>query len=150
MQIDEFKRIIGLAVAAEVEAYDFYTAAAAKTKDSNLGSIFQELAGEEKKHRELLEQLTIEVKPASLEPVEDYRVAESVDKPQLSVSMRPADAMALAMKNEQEAMAQYTALAKVSADPAQRALFESLARMEQGHKVRLEGLYTQMAHVEVW
>ena len=150
MQIDAFKKIIALAVKNEVEAYDFYTAAAAKMKDSNLKSVFQDLASEEKQHQEFLEKLTIQVKPASLEPVQDYRVAESVDKPSLSVSMKPADAMALAMKNEAEAMAMYTELARVSADQEQKALFESLARMEQGHKVKLEGIYTDMAYVEAW
>lgn len=150
MQIDEFKKIIALAVTAEVEAYEFYTAAAAKMKDPTLRSIFQELAAEEQQHQELLEKLTIEVQPASLAPVGDYRIAESVARPRLSVSMQPAEAIALAMKNEQEAMWMYTELAKVSADPGQRAMFESLARMEQGHKVKLEGLYTDMAYVEAW
>jgi len=29
-------------------------------------------------------------------------------------------------------------------------MFDSLARMEKGHKVKLEGLYSDMAYPEVW
>ena len=150
MKIDEFKKIIALAVKSEIEAFDFYTAAAAKVTDANLKSIFQDLAREEKGHREYLEKLTTQVQPGSLDGAQDYRIAESVSKPKLSVTMKPADAMALAMKNEEEAMAMYTELAKVSKDNDQKAMFESLARMEQGHKTRLEDIYTNMAFVEAW
>jgi rubrerythrin len=41
----------------------------------------------------------------------DYKVAETVDEPELSMDMKPADAFALAMKKEEEAMKQYTEMA---------------------------------------
>jgi len=53
-------------------------------------------------------------------------------------------------KNEEEAMQMYSELAKASSDKEQKEMFDSLARMEQGHKVKLEGLYADMAYPEVW
>jgi rubrerythrin len=64
--------------------------------------------------------------------------------------MKPADAIALAMKQEEEAMHMYAELAKCSADKEQKEMFGELSRMEKGHKVKLEGMYTNMAFPEVW
>jgi rubrerythrin len=150
MKADEYKKIISMAVEDEIEAYDFYTAVSEKLEDSNLKAIFQALADEEKKHRNFLQGLLSQAKPLAFDETKDYKISETVAKPKLSMSMKPADAIALAMKNEEEAMNMYADLAKFSIDKDQKAMFESLARMEQGHKVKLEGMYTNMAFPEVW
>ena len=150
MKAEQYKKVIAMAVDNEIEAYDFYTAAGEKVKDANLKSIFKELAEEEKKHRNFLQGLLTQVKPMHFAEAQDYKIAESVDKPKLSISMKPADAIALAMKQEEEAMHMYAELAKCSADKEQKEMFESLSRMEKGHKVKLEGMYTNMAFPEVW
>jgi rubrerythrin len=64
--------------------------------------------------------------------------------------MKPADAIALAVKNVQEAMDMYTKMADCSTDAEQKKMFQSLANMEQGHKVKLEDTFTNMAFPEVW
>jgi rubrerythrin len=150
MKVEEYKKVIAMAVENEIEAYEFYAAVGEKVKDANLKSIFKDLADEEKGHRNFLQGLLSQAKPMSFNEAQDYKVSETVDKPKLSMSMKPADAIALAMKNEEEAMNMYTELAKCSADKGQKDLFESLARMEKGHKVKLEGMYTNMAFTEVW
>ena len=150
MQLEQFKKIIGTAIKAEVEAFEFYSAAAAKVEGASLKAIFNELAAEERQHKAFLEKLLTQVKPASLDAKQDYKVSESVEKPQLSVRMKPVDAIALAMKNEDEAMRMYTELAKASVERDQKDMFVSLAQMEQGHKIRLEAMYTDMAFVEAW
>ena len=150
MKLEEFKKIIGMAIKAEVEAYEFYAAAAAKVEGASLKAIFNELAAEEKQHKAFLEKLLTQVKPASLDAKQDYKISESVEKPTLSVRMKPVDAIALAMKNEEEAMRMYTELAKASVERDQKDMFVSLAQMEQGHKIRLEAMYTDMAFVEAW
>jgi rubrerythrin len=150
MKADEYKNIIQMAVENEIEAYDFYTAVGERVKDPNLKPIFKALADEEKKHRNFLQGLLSQAKPMSFDETKDYKVSETVDKPKLSVSMKPADAIALAMKNEEEAMNMYADLAKFSLDKDQKDMFESLSRMEQGHKVKLEGMYTNIAFPEVW
>jgi len=150
MEAEEYRKIITTAVENENEAYDFYKAAGKKVKDANLKNIFNELADEEKDHKEFLQGLLTKPKPIKFDKVLDYKISETVEKPILSINMKPADAIALAMKNEEEAMQMYTELAKASADREHRELFESLARMEEGHKVRLEAIYTDMAYPEEW
>lgn len=150
MNAEDYKKVITMAVENEIEAYDFYKAAGEKVKDANLKTIFKDLAEEEKKHKEFLQGLLTQAKPMKFDEGKDYKISESVDKPKLSISMSPADAIGLAMKNEEEAMQMYSELAKASADKEQKEMFDSLARMEQGHKVKLEGLYTDMAYPEVW
>jgi len=80
----------------------------------------------------------------------DYKVSQTVEKPKLSLQMKPADAIALAMKEEEEAMEMYQALAASSKDSEQQDMFKALAQMEKNHKVRLEDMYTTMAFPEAW
>ncbi len=150
MTVEEFKKIIAGAVQAEIEAYEFYAGVAQKVQDNNMKSIFQELAGEEKQHRTFLEGVLSGAKPMSINESKDYGVSATFDKPKLSLTMKPVDAIALAVKNEEEAMDMYSRLAGVSGDKEQKELFESLARMEKGHKARLEDMYTNMAFPEAW
>jgi len=150
MNVEEYKKVISMAVGNEIEAYDFYTAAGEKVENAGLKSIFKDLAAEEKKHQDFLQGLLTQAKPMKFDENEDYKIAESVEAPKLSITMKPADAIALAMKKEEEAMAMYAELAKASADKDQKEMFEALSRMEQGHKVKLEGVYSEMAYVEVW
>lgn len=150
MSIEEYQRIITSAIGDEIEAYQFYTDVAEKVQDSNMRYIFTSLADEEKKHREFLEGVLSGGKPLNIDESKDYRIAATVDKPKLSMDMKPADAIALAMKKEEEAMDTYAKLTEICIDEEQKELFGSLARMEQGHKVRLEEIYTNMAFTEVW
>ncbi|MHC1727113.1 MAG: ferritin family protein [Syntrophobacteraceae bacterium] len=150
MTIEEYKKILKMAIGNEIVAYDFYNGVCEKTKDNNLKTIFAELAAEEKKHKALLEGYLTGAKPLQFAAVSDYKVSETVDKPQLSISMKPADAIALAMKEEEEAMLMYQSLANSSANAEQKEMFASLAKMEKGHKAKLEETFTTMAFPEVW
>ncbi|SPD75872.1 Rubrerythrin [uncultured Desulfobacterium sp.] len=150
MKTEEYNKIISFAVEKEIESYDFYQGVCDKTADSNLKAIFRELADEEKKHRHLLEGLLSRPKDFHFNESADYKVSETVDRPKLSLTMKPADAIGLAMKNEEDAMRLYAELANASSDSEQKEMFLSLSRMEQGHKTKLEDLYTNMAFPEVW
>jgi len=149
MKTDEYKKIIKFA-ANEIEAYDFYKGVSEKVKDASLKKIFAELAEEEAGHRKLLEGLASGKGQMHFDESKDYKVAESINKPKLSMSMKPADAIALAVKNEQEAMEMYKEMASCSTDAGQKKMFQSLANMEQGHKVKLEDTFTNMAFPEAW
>ncbi len=150
MKTDEYKKIIEFAVDNEIEAYDFYKGVSDKVKDAGLKKIFTELADEEAGHRKLLEGLASGKGQMHFDESKDYKVAETINKPKLSLSMKPADAIALAVKNEQEAMEMYKKMADCSTDANQKKMFQSLANMEQGHKVKLEDTFTNMAFPEVW
>ena len=102
-----------MAIKSEIEAYEFYAGVAERVQDSNLKSIFDGLANEEKGHKDFLESVLSGTKPLSIDETKDYKVSAMVDKPKLSVDMKPVDAVALAMKNEEEAMNTYTELAQI-------------------------------------
>jgi rubrerythrin len=146
----DYKEILTFAVGNEIEAYEFYLGVSSKIKDANISAIFKELAEEEKKHRSFLEGLLSSGQPLQFEELSDYRVSETIDRPKLSLEMKPADAIALAIKNEEDAMKMYADLAKSANQSDQKKMFESLSKMEQGHKVKLEELYSSMAFPEVW
>lgn len=150
MTIEEYRKIISMAVGNEVAAYEFYRKVSDTTKDAALKKIFSEMAEEEKKHQQFLEGFLTKQRPMHFADVTDYKVSETVDKPKLSITMKPSDAIALAMKEEEEAMLMYQSLADCSSSPDQKEMFIGLSKMEKGHKAKLENMYTSMAFPEAW
>ncbi len=151
MKADDAKKIITTAIDKEVEAYTFYRSVADKVKDPALKSLFSELAGEEKKHREFLQgMLTKDIATMHFDPSHDYKVADALPAPALTIGMKPLDGIIISIQRELEAMQMYTQLASLSKDTETQLLFTQLANMERGHKARLEDIYTNMAFPEVW
>ncbi|MFA5268600.1 MAG: ferritin family protein [Methanoregula sp.] len=151
MKTEEVKKVISTAIDREVEAYTFYRSIADKVKDKSLKALFDELAGEEKKHREFLQGfLTKDASKMKFAAGHDYKVGDALPSPMLSADLKPLDGLVLAIKKELEAMQMYTQLAKAAADTETQLLFSQLANMERSHKARLEDLYTEMAFPETW
>lgn len=151
MNASDYKKTLAMAVNNEVEAYEFYKSAAKKSVNVNLKSIFTELADEELKHKKLLEMfLNDQVKVMKFNETPDYKISETVELPKLTAAMSFVDGIALAMKKEEEAMVSYNKFAAASVDQEQKDTFLQLAKMEQGHKAKLEALYTDTAYAEVW
>jgi len=151
MKPEDAKKIIGTAIDREIEAYTFYRGIADKAKDPTMKSLFSELAGEEKQHRELLQgMLTKDISKMKFDPSHDYKVVDEMPTPALKVGMKPLEGLVIAIKKELEAMQMYSQLAKLSTDNETQLLFSQLANMERGHKARLEDIYTNMAFPEVW
>ena len=151
MKPEDAKKILSLAIDREVEAYTFYRTIADKVKDKALKSLFDELAGDEKKHREFLQAfLTKDVSKMKFSIGHDYKVGDALPSPPLTVDLKPLDGLVLAIKKELEAMQMYTQFAKAAADTETQLLFSQLANMERGHKARLEDIYTNMAFPEAW
>jgi rubrerythrin len=146
-----YQSILDMAIQAEIEANLFYHQVAEKVKDAYLHEMFLRFAREELKHRTILEGFRNNEKAAlSFARVQDFQIAETVDEPSLSIEMKPADAIALAMKKEQAAMQQYTRLAKASTDAEQAKIFLELAEMERDHKANLEAAFVDIGYPEVW
>ncbi len=146
-----YEDILRMAVKNEIEAYEFYKDAAKRAYDSKISSIFKELANEELKHRVILEDF-IDNKSAELvfDETQDYKISESVEARPLSTDLEFKDAITLAMKKEEAAMNMYQQFADASQDTEQKETFLELVKMERGHKSRLEEIYTNAAHSEVW
>lgn len=151
MKPEEYKNIISVAIDREVEAYTFYRNISDKVKDATLKKIFNELAGEETKHREFLQGLLGKgTAGMHFDAAKDYKIADGLPTPKLSGDMKPLEGIIIAIKKELEAMQMYTQLANMSTDAGQKNMFTELASMERGHKARLEDMYTNMAFPESW
>ncbi|WP_319405633.1 ferritin family protein [uncultured Desulfosarcina sp.] len=151
MNLSEYKEIIKQAIANEVEARKFYDDAANTLKDPYLKKLFASLAEEEKKHRDILTKIyTSGTMDRYFSESRDYKVAETVDEPELSMEMKPADAFALAMKKEEAAMKQYTEMAAMCDDDGKRQVFLDLAAMERDHKLKMESAFIDIGYPEVW
>lgn len=151
MKTNDFISIIQFAIENEVEAYEFYNDASGLVKDPFLKETFENLAKEELEHKKFLSDfLAGDRKEFKLDEFNDYKIAETIDKPRLSVNMNFSDAISLAIKNEQEAMDMYKSLAEANLDPEIKSLFLKLMTMEQMHKARLEEIFVNVAFGEVW
>ncbi len=146
-----YEDILKRAIQGEIEAAEFYANVAEQSENTYIKDLFRSFSEEEKKHRQILEGFRQDPSAAvAFEKVPDFHVSETVDVPPLSMEMKPADAIALAMKKEEAAMQQYTALADVCSDPDRKKLFLELAAMERGHKAKMESAFVDIGFPEIW
>lgn len=142
---------IEMAIESEIEAFAFYKGVAEQVADNDLKELFDQFAKEENKHKDMLEDAlangTFDRLPKENR---DYKVAEAIDLPKLSIDMKPKDAIALAMKKEEAAMKHYTQLADLSIDEDLKNLFTNLASMEREHKFNLEKVFVERGYPEKW
>ena len=151
MTPEEYRNIISEAINNEVEAYTFYQTVSEKVTDANLKTLFGELAGEEKGHREYLQKLlSRDITSLGFSTTKDYKVGDSLPTPPLTPDLKPVDGLVVAIKKELAAMQMYTQLANASDDAEIKQLFTELATMERGHKTRLEDIYVNTAFAEAW
>lgn len=151
MDEKEFRGAVEMAIESEIEAYEFYTNVARQVSEEDMKEMFNHFAEEEKKHKSRLEEVLVKGSFA-LVPKEtrDYKVAESVELPKLTMDMKPEDAITLAMKKEEAAMKHYSDLAGVTADEGLKRLFTDLAGMEREHKFKLEKIFVERKYPESW
>ena len=152
MTEEQFNRIIELGINREEEAHGFYNYAASRVDNKVIKQIFKELAEDELGHRELLLRFKADPKlPGKLiAPDVDYFLAEETELPDLSENMKPADALALAMKKEEQAVEFYRKLADQTEDTEMKKLCLDIAKMELNHKHKLEDAYTDVAYIEAF
>ncbi len=151
MKTEDFRQIISQAIEGEIEAYNYYRTVSEKVEEATLKNIFGDLARDELQHRAFLQGI-IKKGPDSLqvEEAQDYKIADTLATPPLSMDLKPIDGITLAIRKELDAMQMYSQLANVAGDPDEKKTFLELAKMERGHKARLEDIYTTMAFPEVW
>lgn len=151
MDLEAYQKIISFAIECEVEAESFYESIAEKLTNPTLKELFGQFAREEKGHQAILKE--IYNKPDNykiFDGSKDYKVAETMEFPTLSDTMKPSDAFAIAMKSEEMAVMRYNILADGCSDPAQKQVFDNLAAMEKEHKHKMEQAFVNTAYPEVW
>ena len=152
MNNHEFESVFSIATQRELEANSFYTRVAGSAKDPEVVNVFKQLAEEEMGHFELLERYRVDPTiPMKLSaPPQDYKLAEATELPPFSDEMKPIDAIALAMKKEQQAVEFYRGLSVGATDTALKMIFENLANMELVHKQRLENAFADVGYPEAF
>ena len=151
MKHRQYQEILNLAIENEIEAAQFYSSVAERTTNEFLKNLFSAFSKEEEKHRTILEGFRNDSSMAmNFEKVADFGVSETVPEPTLSMDMKPADAIALAMKKEEAAMRQYSQMAEACDDSGQKEIFLELAAMEREHKAKMESAFVDIGYPEVW
>jgi len=145
------KAILDAAVQREDEAHAFYLRISKGQSNATVKQTFAELAADELSHKEFLQACLRDPALLSKMPTpKDYKVAEATEEPAFSIAMKPAEALALAMKKEEGAARFYRNLAESTSDPVLATMFTNLARMELGHKTRIETLFVNIGYPEVF
>ena len=151
MDNDELLRLLDVAILREVAAYAFYSGVAGKVANARVREMFSELAGQEKDHEELLTRFRHDpTMRMNFRAPANYRIAEETATAELSPDMKPAEAVAVAMQRELQAMHFYLDLAEMTAEPQLKEICVSLSNMEANHKRRLENLFVEIGYPEAW
>lgn len=135
---NRYANLLQSAIEDELEAYEYYTSLSQSLKNEELRSVFAALAKEELQHRDFLQKLLDNKQYREFDTGIDLPGDDEAPLPPLSSLMNPQDGIALAISKEDEAMRDYLFMASLVKDGKQKKLLENLARMEQGHKERLE------------
>jgi rubrerythrin len=144
MQDKDFKEVITFAIRKEAEAYNLYKTYSQLTKTPGLKQMFEELAQEEQKHREILEGVEKKnVTEYKIEKIPNLKIGDFVEEQEFSPDMDYASALRFAIKREEHSLNLYNHMAEGTDDPELKKLFSALAQEEAKHKLRLETEYDE-------
>ncbi len=127
------KKIFGIAVRSELDSKNIYKSMAKKIDNYVLKDKMEFLAGEEEKHKELLERLFKELYPGEKIPVTEESLVPKID---VEANELP-DLLEKAMEMEKAEEEFYIDLAEEKAEN-ERDLLLYLAKIEKGHYALLE------------
>ncbi|MDP1726559.1 MAG: ferritin family protein [Bacteroidota bacterium] len=152
MNENELNKLIDFAIDQENQANAFYTAAAQQVTNPGVRKIFQELADDENGHANLLEMYKNNKALGEIFKIQtiDYKITETQDTPELSLTMKPSEAIAIAMKKELQAAELYRALAANAINDSEKETLLNLSNMEMGHKHKLENIFVEIGYPEVF
>lgn len=134
--------ILEFAVAMEDASWRFYTDWAEKTDNEAISTVFREFAGEELKHKKLIEDVRAgEKELKARHGVTDLKLADHYVKPQPSSTMSYQEALLIAIDREVAAIELYVHLTSVCVEESLCTIFDALADEEKKHKLKLETIY---------
>jgi len=128
--------VLGKAIRSEVEAYRFYTQAMKKTNNPILREKLSKLAGEEKRHRQILEARYLKNTGEDRAPLPSPSGPEG--KGPMPKDLKPEEILTVAIQMEREAAQFYGREARKSSDMSGRFMLEYLSDVERGHEKALE------------
>jgi rubrerythrin len=145
--------IIQRAIRFEEDAYEFYIGTSEMVKLPHVKDMLNELAGEEVKHKEKLEELlagdTEQIVAAKQRrQIQDLKLADYLVAPPLDEDATIQDVLMIAMQREKNSHEFYSLMVGIAASESAKDLFQLLAQEELGHKNRIEVLYDDIIYKE--
>ena len=153
MSIDGWtvEKALRVGVTMETGAFNLYTEMSLKVKDPGYKQLLKELAGDEAKHKAYFEnalkdptKVMSEAKIGDLKEVMDLHISDPLKSAPLGQDASYQDTLIFAAKSEQIAYDFYTALAGAYAAHPLGKVWSEFARMEQGHKLKIEKEYDEI------
>jgi rubrerythrin len=138
MKFKTIDEVLDFAIKKEEEAAELYASLAEKMSRPGMREAFLDFSKEEQKHKDRLLEVKSQGFPdVSEEQVDDLKVTEMVEEPEVDPNMTYAEILRFAMKAEKSAFKMYTGLAAL-APPSLAGVFQMLALEEAKHKLRFE------------
>ncbi len=140
---DDYYEVLELAIAREIEAYNFYLALANRVEDQQMRKIFEDLAEEELEHKAKLELEVMKVGKTVVpkqEPArpEEYYILSDRRTP---LDMDYKDMLMLGMEKEESSFRTYVNWVAHAHNQEHREVLLALAEEEVKHKLRFETEY---------
>jgi rubrerythrin len=145
MEFTDLNAIIEFAISQETKAAEFYRSVSATEAEETKKDLFLQFAGEEEKHRRLLEDLKkgegkLVADNYQYVWITDIKRSNYVADLTYTPGMPYRDILMLAAQREEKALALYNLLlGKAESDEARR-VFKMLCQEEAKHKLALEGI----------
>jgi rubrerythrin len=145
------ERILDQAIQFEEDAFQFYTKAKAMVKRTHIKSALQDLAKQEVKHKQRLQDLragnteTIIAMPRQGK-IEDLKLAEYLVPRPLDENASFQDVLIVAMQREKSSYDFYSTMAGIAEAAEAKSLFQFLAEEELVHKNKIESLYDEVLY----
>ncbi len=145
--------IIQRAIRFEEDAYGFYIAASKMVKLPHVKDMLNELAGEEVRHKERLEELLAGdteqiIAEKQSQRIQDLKLAEYLVALPLNEDATIQDVLMTAMQREKNSHDFYDLMAGIAGSEVAKDLFQFLAQEELGHKNKVETLYDDIIYKE--
>jgi len=146
----ELEAIIRNAIVQEELSHEFYRRMANLVTHAQTRETFEYLAHEELDHKAFLESCLTPQGCKLAGEAHNVHLAEILAAPAFSEEISPKDALVIAMKREEGSYNFYQALAALQPPGEVRDFLEKMAKVELGHKEKMEYLYDNVAFPEVW
>jgi rubrerythrin len=146
----ELQPIIEQAMRQEELSHEFYLRLAKLVTHQETRKTLEWLAKDELEHKAFLESCLTPSGCALAGKAEDTHLAEVMKAPAITAEMSPKEALIVAMKREEGSYHFYQRLAGLQPPGEAKAFLEKMAKMELGHKEKVEFLYANAAFPEVW
>jgi len=146
----ELTALIEQAIRQEELSHEFYARMAKLVTHQDTQDTLEWLAKDELEHKAFLQSCLTPTGCTLVGQAQDTHLAEIMKTPAITPDLTPKEALMVAMKREEGSYRFYQRLASLQPPGEARAFLEKMAKMELGHKEKVEYLYANVAFPEVW